>query len=125
MDADLKLLHLGTVVLSISLFALRAGLSLQRPYAQLPLWLRIVPHINDSLLLASAIGLAISRQQYPFVDDWLTAKLLALLAYILCGHIALKQARGVVPRLAWTTLALTLAAYIIGVAASRNPVPWL
>lgn len=124
MDADLKLLHLSTVAISIGLFLLRAGLSLQRPYAALSRWLRIIPHLNDSLLLASAVGLALRLRQYPFVDDWLTAKLLALLAYILCGHIALKQAGGILARLSWTGLALALFAYIISVAVSRNPIPW-
>lgn len=52
-------------------------------------WLRIAPHLNDTLLLAAAIALAAMSAQYPFVQGWLTAKLLALLAYIALGRVAL------------------------------------
>lgn len=52
---------------------------------------RVVPHVVDTVLLASAVALAVSIRQYPFVHQWLTAKVLALVAYILLGTIALKR----------------------------------
>ncbi len=122
---DLKLLHLVTVGLSISLFLLRAGLSLHRAYADLPRWLRVVPHVNDSLLLTSAVSMATMSQQFPFTHDWLTAKLVALVAYIICGSIALKRARSVTARLIWASVALVLVGYIVAVALTRSPTPWL
>jgi uncharacterized membrane protein SirB2 len=39
----------------------------------------------DTVLLASAIAMAVISAQYPFAADWLTAKLVGLLIYIGCG----------------------------------------
>src|SRR5450756_728996 len=84
-----KNLHVSSVVLSISLFALRAALQLQsRPWRQWTL-LRVGPHVVDTVLLSSALWMAWRIGQYPFVNGWLTAKVLALLAYILLGRHAL------------------------------------
>jgi uncharacterized membrane protein SirB2 len=56
-------------------------------------WVRILPHVNDTLLLVSGLAMALRLQQSPFTQTWLTAKLVALLAYILLGSIALKRGR--------------------------------
>jgi len=84
-------------------------------------WVRIVPHCIDTLLLASALGLALMSHQFPFVADWLTAKLLALLVYILCGTMALKRGRSKQQRGVFFVLALLVLAYIIAVALTRHP----
>lgn len=49
-----------------------------------------MPHVNDTVLLASGIVLAITIRQYPGVSPWLTAKLLGLLGYILLGMVAFR-----------------------------------
>jgi len=56
-------------------------------------WVRVLPHVVDTALLASAIALAVALGQYPLVNGWLTAKLAGLLAYIVLGSIALKRGR--------------------------------
>jgi threonine/homoserine/homoserine lactone efflux protein len=58
---------------------------------------RVVPHVNDTLLLVAAIGLSIVLQQYPFVHAWVTAKVLGLLAYIGLGMFALRRGRSKAP----------------------------
>jgi uncharacterized membrane protein SirB2 len=85
-------------------------------------WVRIVPHIIDSLLLASAIALAITIQQYPLVHAWLTAKLFALVVYIVLGSIALKRGKTKRIRILAFIGALLSFSYIILVALSHNPV---
>ena len=55
------------------------------------LWVRVLPHVNDTLLLLAAIGLSVVQQQYPFVHGWVTAKVLGLLAYIGFGMFALRR----------------------------------
>lgn len=82
---------------------------------------RILPHVVDSLLLGSALTMAWLSGQYPFVNDWLTAKFFGLLTYILLGTMALKRGRNRVIRLRYFCLALLAYAYIVGVALSRNP----
>jgi len=84
----LKHLHITCVVLSGLGFLLRGFWMLQespRLQGRLP---RVAPHVVDTLLLGSALALAFLSGQYPFVQGWLTAKVLALLAYIGCGSVA-------------------------------------
>jgi uncharacterized membrane protein SirB2 len=117
----IKSLHVTCVVASISLFLLRAVLQ-QRdtPWREWPL-LRVAPHLIDTVLLGSGIWLAIAIRQYPFIDGWLTAKVVALLAYIWFGKIAL--APGVLPyrRAVAFAAALDSVGYIVGVALTRSP----
>jgi uncharacterized membrane protein SirB2 len=63
--------------------------------------------------------------QYPFVQGWLTAKFFGLLAYIVCGTMALKRARTKSRRVLFLMLALLAYAYIVSVALTRNPRLWL
>jgi len=81
---------------------------------------RILPHIIDSLLLISAFILVFWSELYPFQAPWLTAKLVALIAYILLGTIALKRGKTVAQRRTAFILALATFIYIITVALSRS-----
>ena len=87
-------------------------------------WVKVVPHVVDALLLASAVTMAMLLRQYPFVSGWLTAKVLALFCYIVLGMIALRfgRSRGV-RLLAWLS-AQAVFFYIVAVAMTRNPLPW-
>jgi len=86
---------------------------------------RILPHIVDTVLLGSAILLALRIYQYPFVHGWLTAKVLALLLYIVLGTIALKRGRTRRARIVSFAAALATFLYILAVAITRNPFPGL
>ena len=117
----LKHLHMSFAILSGSFFLIR-GLWMLSGSARLQQrWVKIAPHIVDTLLLASAIGLAVWSRQYPFIAPWLTAKVLALVAYIVLGTIALKRGRTPQVRLAAFIAALACFFYIVAVAVTRNP----
>ena len=88
-------------------------------------WLRIAPHVVDTVLLASAAGLVVLTGQVPFKQDWLTAKTLALVAYVLFGTVALKRGRSKRVRAAAFALALLIVLYIVSVALTRNPAGFL
>ena len=121
----IKYLHVSCVVLSGLGFALRGGwMLLDSPRLQQRL-VRTLPHLVDSLLLGSAVTMAVLSGQYPLVDGWLTAKLGGLLAYIVCGSIALKRGKTKGVRLAFFALALLAYAYIVSVALTRQVLPWL
>jgi len=120
----LKHIHLTAVGLSFALFALRSFWMLRDSPSLQKRWVKIVPHIIDTVLLVSAISLAVLLQQYPFVDGWLTAKVLALLAYIGFGTIALKRGRSRKVRLLALGGAVLSAAYIVLVALNHHPFPW-
>ena len=120
----LKHLHISCVVLSGSLFALRGWWMLQAPHRLQQRWVRVLPHGIDTLLLASAVGLAVWSGQYPLAQDWLTAKVLALLVYIALGSVALKYgSTRAVQASAWVA-ALLVFAYIVATAL-RKQVVWV
>jgi uncharacterized membrane protein SirB2 len=116
----LKLVHVSCVVLSGSLFALRGWWMLQAPARLQQRWVRVLPHGIDTLLLASAISLAVWSGQYPLAQTWLTAKVLALLAYIGLGSVALKHGRTRVVRATALVAALLVLAYIVSVALRKQ-----
>ena len=117
----LKHFHITCVVLSGVGFALRGGWALAgSPLARARLT-RVLPHVVDSCLLLSAIGLAWMAGQYPFVHGWLTAKIVGLLAYIGLGAMALRRGRTREIRRRYFMLALLAYAYIVSVALTRNP----
>jgi uncharacterized membrane protein SirB2 len=89
---------------------------------------RVLPHIVDTVLLGSAVAMAVISAQYPFAVGWLTAKLIGLLIYIGCGTMALKRGRSQEQRAFFFVAALLAFAYIVTVAVSRSalgPLAWI
>lgn len=119
----IKHIHLSCVALSISFFITRGIWMLRESPKLQQRWVKIAPHIIDTLLLCSALTLAWMSNQWPFEQPWLTAKVLGLIAYILLGTIALKRGKTRQVRLAAWLIALVVAVYIITVAITRNPIP--
>ncbi len=124
----LKQLHLTTIAITLALFVLR-GIWMMAASPRLHArWVRIVPHVNDTLLLTSGISLAVLLQQYPLVHGWLTAKFFALILYIVLGTYALKDSergktRG--QRVAAWAAALLVFGYMVSVAITHNPTPFV
>jgi len=116
----LKHAHLTLVGLSIILFMLRAALMLVWPKALNARWLKIFPHVIDTLLLVSAIGLMLVLSQYPLTHHWLTAKILGLVGYIGFGTVALKRGKTMKTRLLALVAALLCLGYILAVALTRS-----
>lgn len=118
-----KHVHVTTVVVSGCLFFVRGlWVMVDSPWLRRR-WVRIVPHVIDTVLLLSAIALMVLIQQYPLVHHWLTAKVVALLAYIGLGTIAITRGKNRNIRFAAWITALFIYAYIIAVALKRNPWP--
>ncbi len=121
----LKNLHLATLTITLVLFLLRgAWMMADSPRLQVR-WVRIVPHVNDTLLLISGIALAVLIQQYPLVHGWLTAKLFALIVYIVLGTLALKRGKTKSQRVAAWFAALLVFGYMVAVALAHDPFPFL
>lgn len=117
----LKIIHVITALVSISGFIVR-GIWMLRdsPWLQKK-WVKVVPHVNDTVLLVSAIILAIQTQQYPIAHGWLTAKVVGLLAYIMLGMVALRLAKTKpIKTLAYLS-AIIVFIYIVLVARTKNP----
>lgn len=122
--ASLKITHVSCVAISYVLFVLR-GIWMMRESAMLRRrWVKIVPHLVDTLLLASAVALAVMSHQYPLADGWLTAKVVGLLIYIGLGTVALKRGKTRRTRVTAWLAAQAVFFYIVAVAITRQPLPW-
>lgn len=119
----LRLLHVGTVYVTLALFLLRGvWMLLDSPHLQ-QRWVRIVPHLNDTVLLASAIAMLVVAGMNPLDQPWLIAKILGLLAYIGLGTVALKRGRTKAIKVKALIAALGVFAYIVAVAVTKQVVP--
>lgn len=125
MYTGIKHIHLLCVALSGLGFFLRGLLMLADSPWLTRRWVKVVPHVNDSVLLLAALLLAVFSGQYPFVRGWLTAKLLGLLAYIGLGVIALRPGRPKALRGAAWLAALAVFGWIVSVALTRQPAGYL
>ncbi|MCX7174357.1 MAG: SirB2 family protein [Proteobacteria bacterium] len=117
----IKSLHVACVVLSGGGFFLRGILMLNDSPILEQRWLKIFPHVNDTVLLVAALTLAVMAGWYPFVDAWITAKVFGLIAYIILGSLALKAGRSKSVRLASWLAALAIFGYIVSVALLHDP----
>ena len=113
---ELRLAHVASAALSVSLFTARgmarvAGAAWANHRA-----LRIASYAIDTTLLVAAVLLAVIVGQYPFVDGWLTAKVLLLVLYVALGIVALKRARSTRGRLLALAAALATFAAIVAIA---------
>jgi len=126
MDYNLvKHMHMGMAYLSITFFIFRSILSVRESALLQHKLIKILPHIIDTFLLLFAGHLMMTIQQYPFADGWLTAKLFALIAYIVVGTIAIKRGKTATIRLWASVAAVVIFTYIYGVAKSHNTLSWL
>ena len=84
-------------------------------------WAKIAPHIVDTMLLTSAIALAVKIDQDPIHDAWLSAKVLGLLLYIGLGMMALRFGKTRRARVSAWIAAQLVFLYIVLVAVTKNP----
>lgn len=118
--ALLKTIHVTTVTLSLGGFVLRGiGVIVGAAWARGRL-ARTAPHVNDTVLLVSAISLAWALRLNPLEQPWLAAKLLALPVYVVLGAIALRST-STGRTVAALVAAIAVFTYIVGVATSKSP----
>lgn len=121
----LREIHITCVILSGIGFFLRGVWRLVDSPLYQRRWAKTLPHLIDTVLLSSAIGLAVLSQQYPIEQPWLTAKVVGLLAYIGFGMAAFRFGRDKRMTARFFVLALCAYAYIVSVAMTRHPAAWL
>ncbi|MGB5587702.1 MAG: SirB2 family protein [Gammaproteobacteria bacterium] len=119
----LKHLHVTCAALSLGLFLLRGWWMVRFPARLQRRWVRVLPHVIDTVLLASAIALMFVIRQWPFYQDWLTAKVIGLVVYIALGTIALKRGRTMQVRVLAFIAAVAVFLWIV--ATARLHTPWV
>ena len=115
-----KTLHIATVLISISGFILRGIWMIKASDKLNSRWTRVLPHINDTLLLLSAIVLVIITAQYPVSTTWINAKIVALIIYIALGTVALKRGKTKAIRITAGFSAILVFVYIVAVANRKS-----
>jgi uncharacterized membrane protein SirB2 len=110
----IKMIHLTFILLSIFSFVGRVFLAQNRPEMLEIKWIKIGPHIVNTILLISGFTLVFQGQWLSGEYGWIVAKLIALLGYVGLGLVAIKS-EGI---LRWQAFAGALACFIyIGIVA--------
>ena len=116
----IKHLHMTVALISIVGFIIRGPLAINQHPIMNKKWLKIAPHVNDTILLAAAIYLAATLHIHPFNSPFILAKVIALIVYIVLGAMVIKR-RGS-KAMQWTNylLAILCFGYILGIAFSKD-----
>jgi len=118
---SLKFIHISTVSFSLLLFISRAVLLFKHsPHLHHPI-LKVLPHINDTILLLSAITMLVIAELIPNDENpWLLTKIIAMLIYILLGMTLFKWATSDSHKRIVFVLAITIYLYIIHTAIYKT-----
>jgi len=119
----LRMIHVTCVTIAAAGFLLRGAWMLRQSPLLNHRLARTLPHVNDTLLLGTAIGMAWVANLDPLHHPWLLAKLFGLILYIVLGSIALRRGRTMKVRALAFAGALSAFGYIVAVALTRNPLP--
>ena len=115
-----KTVHVTCVALSIGGIVGRFALTLHRPEVPRSRFLRVAPHVNDTLLLAAAIVMLVVAQWNVLAMPWLLAKIGGLLVYIALGMVALRRGRTRRARVAAFVSAVLVFGYVVSVALTKS-----
>lgn len=118
---EIRSVHIAAVTASGALFLLRALAFNLFGAGWVMGWpVRMLAYAIDTTLLTAALMLLTIVHQYPFVDGWLTVKVLLLLVYIGLGYFAFRAAtRG--KRAAFMAAAIAVFLFIYSVARAHHP----
>lgn len=115
-----KHIHQAAVAITLALFVLRGAWMLQGSQRLQQRWVKVLPHVNDTVLLAAALYMA----ALIGVQAWIVAKIAGLLVYIALGTVAIKRGRTLQMRSIAFFAALAVFAYVAAVAATKRVVPF-
>ena len=120
-----KSLHVVTAVASISGFVLRGYWMLRESAMLQRRVVRIAPHAVDTVFLLSGLAMLWLLHLNPFTQSWLLAKFAGLVAYILLGTVAIRRGPNRQVRAVAFVSAVSVFAYIAGVALTKSPLSWI
>ena len=117
---SVKFLHVACVITTIALLEARVRWADRSPERSQRRWVKVVPHLIDTVLLLSGVALA-WQLGAAGVRGWLPAKLIALVLYIALGAAALRYGRTRGARNAAGVGAVVVFAYMVAVALTKSP----
>ena len=116
-----KYFHVTAIILSISGFIARVILKLNNSPYQTRFWFKKLPHMVDTVLLASALTMVYLLNANPFTTFWIAEKIIGLLIYILLGMVALRWGKTIAIRKTAAVMAVLVFSYIVYVAHYKTP----
>jgi len=117
----LKQVHMVLAVLSIAGFVLRWSWRMLQSHLAAMRATRIVPHVVDTLFLATALLMIFQLGQVPVSIPWLSAKITGLVLYIVLGMLAMHTAPSLKRSLPAFVGAMLVFAWIVSVAITKSP----
>lgn len=118
---QIKSVHIAAVMISGLLFLLRGAAVHAGMAWAMAAPVRYLSYVIDTTLLTAALMLATLLHQYPFVNSWLTVKVVLLIVYIGLGTFALKRGSTRKIRILCWLAALVVYGFIISVARYHHP----
>ena len=112
-------------VISVSLFTLRFLWTMVNSPKLQAKWVKITPHIIDTLLLIIGVVMAVKLYINPLEQLWFGEKLLAVVAYIFTGYFTLKLARNKTMQLIGYFGAMGWILLVVRLAMTREPIFFL
>lgn len=116
-----KHIHMTAIAVSFLLLVLRFFWVMSNSGMMSKKWVKVVPHVVDTVLLASAITLCVILSQYPLYQGWLTEKVIGLIAYIILGLFALKLGKNKMIKSVAFVGAVAVFAMIGKIAVTKQP----
>ena len=120
-----KIIHVAFVALSFAGFVIRGIWMLRDSTLLRQRWVRITPQVVDTVLLLSAIVLAVQLRYSPMEQPWLMVKISVLVIYIAVGLVALRLGRSKRVRLSAWLLRSFIFMYLVSFAMSTSALAWL
>ncbi len=116
----LKHTHLLLATTTIIFFWIRVFMKINSSNLLTRRFVKIAPHVIDTLLLIIGIILAVQLGLRPSAHPWLMAKLIALVGYIGLGILTLKTAKTNASTLTMALVATVVFIYIVGLAVTKQ-----
>ena len=120
-----KYLHASAALISIAGFMLRGYWMIVQSGLLEHRVARVVPHVVDTILLASGVAMLVLLSLNPLTQPWLLAKFTGVLAYILLGTLAIRRGSTKDIRIVALVAAIAVFAYVAGAALAKSPASWL
>jgi uncharacterized membrane protein SirB2 len=117
----LKTIHIASAAVSYVLFVLRGIWRFSGSPIAAQRWTRVVPHVNDTVLLLAAVAMAAQIARYPGYHAFLAAKVGGLVIYVALGMAAFRWTSTRRARLAAWLAAQAVFFYIVAVAITKSP----
>jgi uncharacterized membrane protein SirB2 len=125
MYLTLKIVHMSCAMLTIAGFLVRGYWMMTDSALLQNRATKIAPHIIDTLFLLSGVAIIYVLNIQVMTQPWLLAKFAGLIVYIALGVIALRSGRSAQIRAIAFVAAVSVFAYIVGVALTKSVTSWL